>query len=484
MQFVDKDLKSVQEARILVESARDAHVLLKEYGQQDLDRVIDKLMSDILIEIPELVDLEIAETKAGVKKDKLKLFEEFLPILEDKLKNQKVIGSLKENSHNQIETIGVSLGVVAVLLPTENIILNSLYATLIAIKSGNTVILVPQPRTEKVVARFYSKVAHICQESGLPQGAIGYMENTADEGVTQILAHPDTALVIDIGVPKYFDNNQVVNKPMIYGGTGSTPVFFEHTADIAQAAKSVVDSRSFDNGLLPAAEQFVLAEGVIANEVKSDMTEAGAYFLSDSEEEQLLGSLFLDEDHVNPLFVGQSATWLAKQSGFSVPENTKVLVSEKPYIFDENPFTNELKCPILTFYVEPDWMHACEKCIRLLKTKRNGHTLAIYSKDEAVIKEFALKKPVGRMIVNGPASFSSIGINSTLPVSLILGGLTTGRGFISKNVVAENLTYQRDIGYTKPNIRNHVQVQEVTQEKDISADKELLAKVLKKIMDQ
>ena len=38
MQFVDKDLKSIQEARILVESARDAHFLLREYDQETLSK--------------------------------------------------------------------------------------------------------------------------------------------------------------------------------------------------------------------------------------------------------------------------------------------------------------------------------------------------------------------------------------------------------------------------------------------------------------
>jgi len=54
-------------------------------------------------------------------------------------------------------------------------------------------------------------------------------------------------------------------------------------------------------------------------------------------------------------------------------------------------------------------MYACEKCIELLLSERHSHTLVIHSKDEDVIRQFTLKKPVGRIFANTPASFGSIG---------------------------------------------------------------------------
>lgn len=472
MQFVDKDLKSIQEARILVESARDAHSLLKEYDQETLDRMIQRMIAKVQKLLPELVAFEVSMTGKGNGQDKTQLYQTFLAQLTDSLQEQ-VIGVL-DNEGAIFKKIGVPFGVVAVILPAENIILNALFATLSALKAGNTVILIPQNKTEEIVAKLVETLTHA--NSGLPKSSFGYMENTNIEGVNALVEQEAIDLVINIGSPDYFDL-RTYPKSVIYGGCGSVPVFVERTADIKQAAEAIVSSRAFDNGLLPSAEQFVIAESVIAEEVKEQMIRSGAHFMTLTEEKQLLTKLFLSNE-VNPSVIGKDAQTIARIAGFTVSEKTKVLVSEQPYIFDENPFTTALKCPILTFYLESDWIHACDKCIQLLKEKRNGHTLAIHSNDQCIIKEFALKKPVGRMIINTGASLAGIGLHSTLPLSLILGGMTMGRGFKAKNITAKDFTYVREIGYTA------VKESSKGVNKSVSDEQLLIEKFLQKIIEQ
>ena len=65
MQFVDKDLKSIQEARILVESARDAHFLLREYDQETLDRMIQRMITEVPQLLSELAAFEVSVTGKG-----------------------------------------------------------------------------------------------------------------------------------------------------------------------------------------------------------------------------------------------------------------------------------------------------------------------------------------------------------------------------------------------------------------------------------
>ena len=92
-------------------------------------------------------------------------------------------------------------------------------------------------------------------------------------------------------------------------------------------------------------------------------------------------------------------------------------------------------------------MHACEKCIELLLTERYGHTLIIHSKDEEVIRQFALKKPVGRVLVNTPGTFGSMGATTNLFPSMTLGSGSCGKGMTSDNVSPMNLVYIRKVGY-------------------------------------
>ena len=63
-----------------------------------------------------------------------------------------------------------------------------------------------------------------------------------------------------------------------------------------------------------------------------------------------------------------------------------------------------------------------------------GHSLAIHSNNEAVIREFALKKPIFRMLVNTPSTFGGIGVTTGLAPSLTLGCGTWGGSSISENV--------------------------------------------------
>ena len=51
-----------------------------------------------------------------------------------------------------------------------------------------------------------------------------------------------------------------------------------------------------------------------------------------------------------------------------------------------------------------DWHQACELCTALLHNCGAGHTLAIHSNNEEIIREFGLKKPVSRIMVNTPAT--------------------------------------------------------------------------------
>ena len=124
-----------------------------------------------------------------------------------------------------------------------------------------------------------------------------------------------------------------------------------------------------------------------------------------------------------------------------------LLISEQKYVSEKNPYSREKLCPVLAYYVEDDWMHACEKCIELLLSERRGHTLTIHSRDEAVIEQFALKKPVARILVNTPATFGALGITTNLFPAMTLGSGSAGRGSTSDNVSPMNLIYIRKVGY-------------------------------------
>ncbi|UUV98086.1 aldehyde dehydrogenase family protein [Vagococcus luciliae] len=472
MSRADKDLLSIQEARILVENARNAQFLVKDYKQSYLDKIINQLLENITMELAHFIDMEVNETKRGSIKDKEWLLTHFLSQLEKELSNQQCIGELLKDSAGNILKVGVPLGVIVVFPSENNVILNTLYSIVIGIKSGNSIIVIPDNEAYHTTIHVVNSVKNICEKYGLPVGCITCLESISESGILEIVTHKNTSMIISAGKINNTTNTQ---KPIIYGGTGGTPAFIEHTANVSDAVQSVIDSRSLDNGMLPGSEQYLIVEQSIASEVKQQLQQKGAHFLSEEEEHQLLNLLQPKDNGINPICVGKNAYELAELAHFSIEDNTSVLVSEKHYVHELDPFVNEMKCPVIAFYLEPDWMHACEKSIRLLKEKNNGHTIAIHSNNLEVLNQFALKKPVGRMIVNSPSSLASMGINSTLATSCLLGGLTTGKGISAKNITASDLTYIREISHSTQCIEHVNNVDEESHEK-------MLEEILRKIL--
>lgn len=281
---------------------------------------------------------------------------------------------------------------------------------------------------------------------GLPEGCLSYLETVTKSGTCELMNHRNVSLVMVTGVPGMIEYAQKTGKPVIYGGTGNGPAFIERTANIGQAVKDIIASKTFDNGIAPSAEQSIVVDSCVADNVRHSLISCGAYFMSESEAEALAALFIAPDGQRRKGMAGQAAQVLARRAGFSIPENTTVLVAERKYVSDTDPYYREFLSPVLALYVEDDWMHACEKCIELLLHERNAHTLVIHSADKDVILQFALKKPVGRLLVNTPAAFGGMGATTNLFPSMTLGSSSAGFGITSDNVSPMNLIYVRKVG--------------------------------------
>ncbi len=456
MNIIDNDLLSIQESRILVENASVAQKQLATFPQEKLDEIVERMAEEIGKHAYELAMMSRDETDYGKLQDKYiknRFACEYLPI---RLRGMRCVGIIQEDKQKKTMDVGVPRGIIIALCPATSPVSTTIYKTLIAIKSGNAIIFSPNPRARKTISKALDIMIRAAEGYGLPVGALAYLHTVTQSGTIELMNHKATSLIMNTGVHEMLKAAYKSGKPVIYGGTGNGPAFIERTADIKQAARDIISSKTFDNGILSAAEQSVVVDSCISDEVKQELKNNGAYFMTETEAEKL-GSLFFHSDgSTDSEMVGKSAHELAKKAGFSVPECTTVLISEQKYVSETNPYSKEKLGPVLAYYIEDDWMHACEKCIELLLTERQGHTLVIHSKDEDVIRQFALKKPVGRVLVNTPAVFGSIGATTNLFPALTLGSGSAGEGMTSDNVSPMNLIYIRKVGYGVRNIEEIV----------------------------
>ncbi len=447
MNTIDHDLLSMQEARILAENADVAQKQMLLLEQEILDRIIDRVAEEIEKYAQKLAVLSVEETGYGKWEDKL-LKNRFASVyVRSALQNMKCVGIIARNQQAKTMDVGVPRGPIVALCPATSPVSTTIYKVLISIKSGNSVIFSLHPKAKKVMSYALDIMIRTAEESGLPRGAISYLRTVSGAGCRELMYHKATAMILITGVPPMLPQAAKSGKPVLYGGAGNGPAFVERTADLHQAVQDIVRSKTFDFGAVTAAEQSVVVDAPVSESVKREFQEAGAYFMTSTEADSLGRIIFQSNGMPNVEFVGKSATYLAKAAGFSIPKGTELLISEQKYVSEKNPYSKEKLCPVLAYYVEDDWLHACEKCIELLLNEKQGHTLVIHSRDEAVIEQFALKKPVARVLVNTPASFGGMGMTTNLFPAFTLGSGTVGMGITTDNISPMNLIYVRKVGY-------------------------------------
>lgn len=443
----DKDLQSVQEARILIRCAKKAQ---KEYAQYDMTTIntIVKKVADAALEASEcLAKLAADETGFGKWQDKVQKNILASETLYDYIKEMKTLGVIREDEEKKIVEIGTPVGVITALVPSTNPTSTTIYKALIALKSGNAVIFSPHPSAIRCITKTVEIINSVLDRLGVPKGLISCLSIPTLQGTDELMKHQDVALILATGGSAMVKAAYSSGTPALGVGPGNVPAYIEKSADINMAVKRIIASKTFDNGTICASEQSIVTDRTIADEVKKTLVNQGGYFLTGDKLEKVVAIMERPNGGMNPRIVGKSAQDLAKIADIDIPEETKVLICEEKGIGKQFPFSKEKLTSLLGFYTVDNWQEGCEVCFRLLENDGIGHSLVIHSRDEAVIREFALKKPVSRLLVNTPSSQGAVGITTNLAPSLTLGCGAVGGSATSDNVTPMNLVNIRRLAY-------------------------------------
>lgn len=472
MKLIDNDLLSMQEARILAENSKEAQRLLSTFSQEKLDGIIEGLASELLKNLDKISEELQEEVDFGNQEDKKKKIKFILEKVVEKIKPMKCVGVIGENKEEKIVDIGVPMGVIVVLSSESNPISTMIYNLLIGLKTGNTMIFNLQNNSKNTMIKTLDFIIDRMEELGAPRGTVSYLSRISKNGIKELINHENIDLILNTGVEELLEEIKLSGKPMVYGRTGNTPAFIEESADIKKSVGDIIRSKTFDNGVMSGSEQAIVVSRAIVEKVTGEFQKQGGYFLSEDESYRLKEILFDKQGKFKRNYIGRSAKFIGNVAGIEVPSETKLLISREKYISLDNPFSKEKLCPLVSFYVEDNWREACEKCIELLLNERQGHTLVIHSKDEEIIREFALKKPVGRILVNTSGAQGSMGESTNLFPSMTLGCGVIGKGMTSDNVSPQNLIYIRKVAYEK----------NIVEEKKDSEFLNKLEKILREIL--
>jgi acetaldehyde dehydrogenase (acetylating) len=221
----------------------------------------------------------------------------------------------------------------------------------------------------------------------------------------------------------------------------------EKSADVNDAVAKVIAGKSFDYGTLCSSEQAIVAEESLRESILAALKTNKAY-LCDAKQSDALGKLLLTPQFtVNADCVGQPAPKIAQMAGFQVPQDTRVLAAEVGGVGKQYPLSAEKLSPVLSLFFVKDFPAALDTAEAILRFGGLGHTCAIYSKDDAKIREFAVRMPAMRILCNTPTPQGSTGITTNLFPAMTLGCGAAAGNSTGDNIGPLNLINIKRLAY-------------------------------------
>ena len=450
----DQDLDSIRDARNQTRRAQTAQVILGELSQERIDLIVTAAANAAAQQAKPFAKLAVEETGYGNEPDKVRknlfaaetIFQFILPM--------PTVGVVRRLDAKRVVEIAEPFGVVAAVIPSTNPTSTAIYKILICLKARCAVVLSPHPSAVRCINRVAEVMNKAAISAGAPEGAVNCMTSVTLEGTQELMGRREVALVLATGGLGLVRAAYSSGKPAYGVGPGNAPAYVERTADLPKAVTDIITGKTFDNGVLCSSENSVVADEAISGEIQREFERQGGYFLNDQQVRLLESALITSEGLPNPKLVGKTALEIAGHTGIEVPDDTKVIIAPLAGVGRAYPLSIEKLCPVLSFYVVPDWRAGCERCTEILRYGGMGHTMSIHSKNEQIILEFGLRKPAFRIVVNTPTTLGSIGMTTGLAPSMTLGCGGHGGNITSDNLTPQHLLNIKRLAYeTTPSVQ-------------------------------
>lgn len=447
---MDSDLQSIQQARDLAVSAREAMRSFQFAPQEEVDRICEAMVAAAMREAGRLGQMAHEETGFGYPAHK-KLKNEFAAQgVWDDIKDEPTCGVLREDKEKGIVEIGWPVGVIVALTPSTNPTSTAIFKILISVKARNGIVVCPHPSAVKSTAEAVRIMAEAGEAAGMPKGLVSCMTELSMPGTNELMNHYATSMILATGGPGMVKAAHSCGKPALGVGPGNVPAYVDRTAHVVKAAQMIVESKSFDCSTICATEQVVIADRPIADRLKEEMQSRGAQWLTKEEVEKLQKGMFRPNGLMVASMVGRTPQELGRQVGIEVPESTRILVAPLEGVGPEHPLSREKLTTVIGWMVEDGWKAGCERAVQLLRFGGDGHSVVIHSRDEEAILAFGIEKPAFRVLVNTWGSLGGVGYTTGLHPSL-----TLAPGGIGGAAVSDNITLQHVLNVKR--VASHVQ---------------------------
>jgi acyl-CoA reductase-like NAD-dependent aldehyde dehydrogenase len=430
---------AAQAIDVMAAKALKALEEFKGFTQEQVDKITEAMTAAGVANERYLAEFAVEETGIGNVEDKVIKNHFGTQVVYDYMKNGKSVGVIDET--DGIISIAEPFGIVAAVTPTTNPTSTTMFKSLIALKGRNVIILAFHPRAQKCSAAAAQIMLDAAVAAGAPQNCIQWVSQPSIEATDALMKHPDVAIVVATGGGAMVKAAYSSGHPALGVGPGGVPVFIEKTANLRMAVEDVIASKTFDNGTICSSDQSVIFDDRnIAEKALILFERNGAYLCTEAERNKLESIMFDKERGVPDMaIVGKSPQVIAELAGFKIPADRKLLMVPLTSTEGEADWMSREKLsPVLGWFIVDTKEEAINAAAIQLEFGGAGHSAVVFTEDEAVAHEFALKVHANRVVWNQPSVHGTIGAlyNSLVP------SLTLGCGAMGGNITTENVGYK------------------------------------------
>lgn len=428
------------------EAAHDAFEQLRKAGVQGRAKVVEIVKSICVSKASEWGPIELEETGIGRADHKVAKLEI--------IKNVPGVEWLQPYAMSGDAGIMLEeyapFGVIGAILPVTHSVPTLSGNVVNMVAAGNAIVFNPHPggaRCAALAVHTYNEA--IKRELGI-SNLICTIEEPTLESFDAICQNDLIGLLNITGGPGVVKAAMKSGKRAICAGPGNPVVVVDATANLAKAARHIIQGAAFDNNLLCIGEKAVFVVDSVFDQFSAEMEKAGAVKLTRPQLKKLAEEAFTyqkgdggcSKPAVNRKYVGADPDVLARAAGTSVPAGTELLFAEAPHL--ECPFVEEEQMmPMLPLMRVPDF----ETAVDCAKKTEHGykHSSIIHSLDVNHMTYMARAMDTTIFVKNGPC-VAGLGLGGEGYLSYSIAtttgeGITTPKTFtrIRRCIMVENL---------------------------------------------
>ena len=421
----------------LVARARAAQAEFERWPQERVDEAT--LACGWAIMKPEnnrlLAEIAVRDTGLGSVADKVtKNHRKTLGLLRD-LAGVRTAGVIAEYPEKGVTEIARPVGVVAAITPSTNPGATPANQIINALKCRNAIVLAPSPKGYGTCAKLLEFMHAGLAGVGAPADLVQLLPApVTKESTRELMQQSD--LVAATGSQSNIRAAYASGTPAIGVGMGNVVSIVDASADLADAARKIALSKTFDHATSCSSENSVAILAPVYDAMLAALAREGGVLLDAAEKAQLQKLMF-PHGKLAAAATAQPAGRIAALAGLAreAARKARFLMVDETGTGPQHPFSGEKLSPVLAVYRAQDFDHAMRITAAVYDYQGKGHSVSLHSRDDRQALRLGLELPVARVIVNQAHCIATGGsFDNGLPFSLSMGCGTWGRNGFSDNM--------------------------------------------------